>query len=440
MHAIDWVSLLGRSHRCNACPACPHAAAAGIRSKRRVIPRVSPVVWSLGFTSLLTDVSAEMVSSILPMYLVLHLRLSPLAFGVVDGVYQGFAALLRIAGGFAGDRWRQHKLIAATGYGLSAVSKLGILLVGGTWSGIAGMVALDRMGKGIRTAPRDALITLNSPCRELGQAFGVHRALDAVGAMMGPLLAFALLALLPGAFDVIFVVSFCIALIGVAVIVLFVDPPARPRHLVKESAPSVREAAALLREPRFRSLVIASGVLSVATMSDAFVFLALQHRMQFNAGWFPLLYVGVSCVNFLFAIPGGQAADKSGRLPMFLGGHALLIGVYALVLLPTPGLPHVALAVFLLGAYYAATDGVLAAMVGTTLPARLCGSGLSVMSTATNLGRLAASMLFGAIWNWWSLNTAVLSFMIGLVLVLGGAKVVILQTAAHRIGDSASVT
>ena len=186
---------------------------------------VSSTVLFLGLTSLFTDVSSEMVSTILPMYLVLSLQLSPLQFGLVDGLYQGVAALVRVCGGFAADRWHRHREVAGVGYGLSAICKLGLLAVGGAWMAFAAVIVADRIGKGIRTAPRDAMISLSTPRSELATAFGVHRALDTAGAMLGPLVAFGLLAAVPGGFDVIFVTSFCVALVGLGVLVLFVQSP-----------------------------------------------------------------------------------------------------------------------------------------------------------------------------------------------------------------------
>ena len=169
MYAIDWGLVLGRSHKCAECPTCPEMTAT--RSRARLLPRVSPVVWSLGFTSLFTDISSEMVASILPMYLVLHLHLSPLAFGVIDGLYQGVAVLLRVPAGVVGDRWQRHKAVAAAGYAISAICKLGILAAGNAWGAIATVVALDRRGKGIRTAPGAAMVKLGSPSRALATAF-----------------------------------------------------------------------------------------------------------------------------------------------------------------------------------------------------------------------------------------------------------------------------
>src|SRR4051794_31007702 len=186
------------------------------QSKSRLLfPAVAPNVIALGFTSLLTDISAEMVATVLPVYLVLHLGLTPLRYGVVDGLYNGATALLVLVGGMTADRGRRHKQIAALGYGISAACKLGLLAAGGVWSSIVATVAVDRAAKGLRTAPRDALISLSASRANLAVSFGVHRALDSAGAMLGPLVALMLLLFLPNAFDVVFMASFSIAVVGV---------------------------------------------------------------------------------------------------------------------------------------------------------------------------------------------------------------------------------
>src|SRR3954447_25803597 len=154
---------------------------------RGIKGRVGGTVLLLGTCSLLTDISSEMVSAILPLYLVFTLGFTPLQYGVIDGLYQGAAALINLASGYVGDRLRRHKVVAATGYGLSALCKLGLALIGGAGGRLSALILLDRTGKGIRTAPRDAMISLTAPKRELGFAFGVHRAMDTAGAMIGPL-------------------------------------------------------------------------------------------------------------------------------------------------------------------------------------------------------------------------------------------------------------
>src|SRR5215216_3723551 len=220
---------------------------------------VSRNVVGLGFTSLFTDISSEMVSAVLPMYLVLFLRLSPLQFGLVDGLYQGVGALVKIAFGFAADRLARHKEVAFLGYALSAVCKIGLIAVGSAWGLLAAVVIADRTGKGIRTAPRDALISLSTPPSQLGLAFGVHRALDTCGAMIGPLIAFGLLSMLPNAFDAVFVASLSFAVIGLGVLGLFVEN--RAMLAPAGHAPSLRSAFKLLERKELQAVITAGSIL-----------------------------------------------------------------------------------------------------------------------------------------------------------------------------------
>jgi MFS family permease len=385
-------------------------------SRRRSDARVSRTVVLLGLTSLLTDISSEMVVTVLPLYLVYVGGFSPLAFGLIDGIYNGATAIVRLASGFIGDRWRRHKEVAVTGYGLSAACKLLLLTVGTAVSAIGAVVFLDRVGKGIRTAPRDAMISLSTPREQLSTAFGVHRAMDTTGALLGPIVAFGLLALAPLAFDSIFVVSLCIAVLGVGVLVVFVRAPgAEGESPSGSTAPSLRRAFGLVRLRRYRALLISGGALSVATASDAFVFLILQDRISLGMSLFPLLFVGSAATFMVLAIPMGRLADRVGRGRVLLGGYALLLCVYLTLMLPIGGwLPLIA-ALVLLGGYYAATDGVLMAFGSAVVPKDVVGSGLALLGTVTSLGRLVASILFGAIWTLWGTEAALACFSVALV-------------------------
>jgi MFS family permease len=396
---------------------------------RRVLGEgVSRNVVNLGLTSLFTDISSEMVSTILPLYLMFYLRLSPLEYGFVDGLYQGASALVRVFGGYAADRWQRYKEVAGLGYAVSAVCKLGMLAVGPAWTVLAAIVLVDRTGKGIRTAPRDALISLSTDRRSLGLAFGVHRALDTCGAMLGPLIAFAVLSALPNAFDLIFIASFCAALVGLGVLGLFVENHApraaasRPRAAASRARPIAwREAFGLLRGPGFRGLVVAGSLLSVATMSDGFVYLVLQRRLTFTASFIPLLYVITALFYLLLAVPAGRLADRFGRARTFIGGYVLLVLVYIALLLPTLGPLELFAALLLFGAYYAATDGVLMALASEVLSPDLRTSGMALLTTATGIARLVASLAFGAIWTWWGAEVAATVFLVALVGALAGA-------------------
>ena len=382
--------------------------------------RVGRNVVLLGLVSFFTDISSEMVAAILPIYLFYTLGFTPLQFGVVDGLQQGAAAIVRVAGGFVADRTRRHKEVAALGYGLSALTRVG-LLVAQSVSALGALVFIDRTGKGIRTAPRDALISLSTQREHLATAFGVHRALDTAGAMLGPLIAFSLLSLAPGEFDPIFVVSFCAAVIGLGVLFLFVQNQAAP--VVVDSPVSLGAAARLLGTRRFAVLVAVAGTLGLVTVSDSFLYLSLQRHLDFEPRVLPLLFVGTAFSYMVLAIPVGRIADRYGRGRTFVAGYLPLLAAYGMLLVPAGPAAELPLYLLLLGLYYAATDGVLMAIASGTLPSRLRGSGLALLVTATSLGRLFASILFGIIWTWYDVETAIAVFAIGLcvAIVLAGA-------------------
>jgi MFS family permease len=392
-------------------------------TRGRVGPRVSSTVVLLGVCSLLTDISSEMVSAVLPLWLITVVHLQPIQYGIVDGLYQGAAAFVRLAGGFVGDRRGKHKGVAAFGYGLSAVCKLALAAVGSAFGSITAIIMLDRSGKGLRTAPRDAMISMASREQDLGSSFGVHRAMDTVGALLGPLVAFGLLAIAPLAFDTLFLVSFCFAIAGLGVIVLLVREPARRRPAPDAEPLRMRAAFALLREPRFRGLFVAATVLGLATTSDGFIYLTLQRSLDLDPALFPLLFTGTAVTWMLLAAPVGRLADRVGRGRVLLTGYVLLLAVYAVLLGPSIGMAGLFVALFLLGAYYAATDGVLMALGSGHVSETLRGSGLALLGTAVSVARLFASVLFGALWTWLGIQTALAIFAGALVVAMAAAAV-----------------
>ncbi|WP_406098221.1 MFS transporter [Kitasatospora purpeofusca] len=387
--------------------------------------RVPGTVVALGAVSLVTDVSSEMVSAVLPLYLVLGLGLSPLQFGVFDGLFNGATALVRLLGGRLADRGGgRHRTVAGAGYLLSALSRLGLLLAGGAAGGIAAAMAADRLGKGVRTAPRDAMITLSAPPEALGRAFGVHRAMDTTGALLGPLVAFLVLWATADAYDAVFVVSFATGLLGVVVLRLFVpaDPAgttatlARPVRLAKPA----RTAPRVLADPAFRRVTVAAALLGAATIGDSFLYLLLQRGLDLPAALFPLLPLGSAACYLLLAVPAGRLADRSGRRIPFLLGHGALLTAYLTLLAPAG--PAVAVLVLvLLGVFYAATDGVLMALAAPALPAHGRASGLAVLQTGQALARLVGAAGFGAAWTWWGPRPALAAAALTLAVALTAA-------------------
>lgn len=394
MYPLEWIERL-KLGRGSLRPATPL--------------RVSPVVVGLGFTSLLTDISSEMVNSLLPAYVVLHLHLSPLQFGIIDGLYNGFAiALFSLLAGFLADRASRQKEVALFGYGLSAVCKLLLLWAGTTYGWLLLAIGLDRLGKGIRVAPRDALISLNTAPEHYASAYSIHRAMDACGSLLGPIIAFALLALLPGAFDAVWMSSFAFAVLGVAALWLFV-----PRAPVAAPAQAATQAAApgLLKSRRFLVIAAVGALLALTTISDGFVYLMLQEKSGTAASYFPLFYVMTATGYMIFSVPAGRLADRSSRSAVFIGGYGVLILLYAVPFFSgeiSVGTTVACLA--LLGLYYAATEGILMALASSVIPAARRTGGIAVIATGIGLGKLCSSVIFGALWQGVGLRYSVLIF------------------------------
>ncbi|MFD7154285.1 MFS transporter [Kribbella sp. NPDC059898] len=536
---------------------------ASVGPLRTPLRRVPGNVVALGIVSLVTDVSAEMVTAILPLYLVFGLGLNPLQFGLLDGLYAGATAVLRLAGGHVADRWRRLKTVAGVGYALSAISKLGFLAAGSTVPAIGAVLAVDRAGKGIRTAPRDALISLSSDPATLGRSFGVHRALDTIGAFLGPLVATLVLWTSLNNYNAVFVTSFSLATCAVLILTTFVrdhphpnptplqpdrhpnptavqadrrpdssavqadrrpdssavqadrrpdssavqadrrpdssavradrrpdpaaaqadhrpnptvvqadrrpdpavvqadrrpDPAAqadrRPDSAVVQAGRRPDPAAAqadclldptsaagepepglvagrcgevgkgsvlgLLRDVDFRRCCIWAAGLGLFTITDSFVYLAVQRRWDIGTNLFPLLPLGTAGTFLLLAIPLGRLGDRVGRWKVFLGGHLALIVALLLVCGPA-GTWWLVLALH--GAFYAATDGVLPAAVGPLLPENLRASGLAVLQTGQALARMAAAVGVGLLWTLWDLRPALLAITVALLAVTIAAAI-----------------
>jgi predicted MFS family arabinose efflux permease len=245
--------------------------------------------------------------------------------------------------------------------------------------------------------------------------------------MIGPLLAFGLLAAAPRRYDTVFVVSFCFAVIGVAVISLLV----RDLRVAPANPPSRRAAMAsalgLLRAPAFRRLTIAAGALGLATLSDGFLYLGLQDRMGFAPRYLPLLFVGTAVVFMVLAVPMGKLADRVGRGRVFVGGYLLLLGVYSSLLVPaiSPAALVFYLAAF--GAFYAATDGVVMAIAGSLLPEELRASGMGLVTAIVAASRLFGALAFGALWTLGGVDTAVIVFAATLAAAILVATAVVVR-------------
>lgn len=377
------------------------------RSRTNIAFKASPTVIALGVVSLLTDISSESVAAILPLYITGALGLSMVAYGFFEGLHQSVSAIVRIGAGYAADRSDRPKPIAVAGYGLSMVARVGLLFAT-SFAGILAIVGIDRIGKGIRTAPRDAMIQQASQPEHLARSFGVHRLLDTIGATVGPLLAFVVLLLVPEGYRVVFAVSLAAAVLGLAVLTLLVPNRSLQATMADSEAlagPGVDRAPVRPARPALRPLVrgrlgrvlLAAGLLGLLTVGDGFIYLALLEHGRLPVQWFPLLFVGSNAVFLLLAIPLGKLADRTSRAAVFVAGHLALAVAY-LCAASGGSAWLIAASLALVGTFYAATDGVLAALAGQLSPAGSTSTGIGAAQTVVAVARLLAATGFGVLW------------------------------------------
>lgn len=388
----------------------------GADGKRAARPRgartVSSTVVAFGIVSMLTDISSESVTAILPLYITGFLGMSTIAFGFLDGLYQGISAVVRIAGGYTSDRLGRPKWVAFFGYGIAAIARVGLLFATGIVS-LTAVITADRIGKGIRTAPRDAVITASSHPDDLGASFGVHRTLDNIGAAIGPLLAFFILLLIPDGYGIVFVASLGFAVIGVTVLGLFV-PNVRTRPESEPDRPRFSWSIVLSRP--MRRVLATAGILGLLTIGDGFIYLILQARSDFAAQWFPLMYVGTNVAFLALAIPLGRLSDRVGRARVFVYGHTGLLSAYLVAVLPIADVAATLLCLLLLGAFYAATDGVLAALAAQLTTPETHGTGIAAAQTMVAVSRFISAAGFGILWFVLGRETSIL-IVAGLLLI-----------------------
>ncbi len=352
-------------------------------------------VWILGFVSMLMDISSEMIHALLPVYLVTVLGTSMVTVGIIEGVAEATAAMTKIFSGALSDRLGKRKWLAAAGYGLAAFTKPVFPLA----PSVAWLVAarfVDRIGKGIRGAPRDALVADLSPAELRGASFGLRQSLDTVGAFTGPLLAIALMWWTSDNFTAVFWWAVVPAFLALALIVFAVHEPDRPQALRTVRNPvSLAEIRTL--GPAYWWVVAVGSVFTLARFSEAFLVLRAQ-----NVGvpimLVPAVLVAMNVVYALAAYPAGVISDRVGRTAMLAGGMMLLIAADG-VLAVLPSISGVALGVVLWGLHMGLTQGLLAALVADTAPAELRGTAYGFFNLAGGVAMLAASIIAGALWD-----------------------------------------
>ncbi len=362
-----------------------------MNAPRPAIPRA---VWILGLVSLCMDMSSEITHALLPLFMTATLGLSVAAVGLVDGIAEATASIVKIFSGYLSDRAGRRKPLILLGYGLAAASKPLFPLADGMLP-ILGARFADRIGKGIRGAPRDALIADMTEAEARGRAFGLRQSLDTVGAFAGPLLAVGLMLLLANDIRLVFWVALIPALAAVVLVLLGVEDRATPQA----KAPAPIRLAYLRKLGRPFWIIAAIGTLfSLARISEAFLVLK-ANADGLPLALTPLVLVAMNLVYALGAYPAGALSDRSQPRNLLLWGIGALVAA-DLVLASGFGLAGAFAGILLWGAHLALTQGVLARMVADSAPPMLRGSAFGMFSLLTGFALLLASVVAGLLWDW----------------------------------------
>jgi len=362
------------------------------RKPRHAIPAG---VWALGFVSLFMDVSSEMIHALLPVYMVTVLGASALSVGIIEGIAEATAAITKVFSGAISDWFGRRKLLVLAGYGMAALTKPVFPLAPSIdWLVAARFV--DRVGKGIRGAPRDALIADITAPDIRGASFGLRQSLDTVGAFLGPAFALVLMWWTADRFDIVFWIAVIPAFVSVGIVLFLVREP--PKVAASNTARIPLRRQDLLRLPPAYWLVTAvAAIFTLARFSEAFLLLDAG-RLGLPVMWMPLVLIGMNLVYALSAYPIGILADRFDRVTLLLIGIGLLIAA-DLALAFLSGFPGLALGVLLWGLHMGSTQGVFAALVADAAPADLRGTAFGAFNLVSGVALLLASVVAGALWE-----------------------------------------
>lgn len=361
----------------------------------RSLPKIPRSVWALGFVSMFMDISSEMIHALLPLYMVTVLGTSVVAVGVIEGIAEATASITKVFSGALSDRLGKRKLLTVLGYGLAALTKPVFPIASGLeWLTAARFV--DRVGKGIRGAPRDALVADVTPAELRGAAFGLRQALDTVGAFLGPLLAIVLMWLTASQFQTVFWVAVIPAFVAVYILIAFVREPETPPAARPVRTPLALHEMVQLGSAYWRLIGLAT-LFTLARFSEAFLLLRAQD-MGLAPLWAPAVLVLMALAYSLSAYPAGVLSDRVGRRGVLMAGLGLLIAADLLLAL-LPGWGGLALGVAAWGLHLGFSQGVFAAMIADSAPANLRGTAFGLFNLLTGVALLAASVVAGLLWD-----------------------------------------
>ena len=363
--------------------------------KVSAVSRLPGSVWTLGMVSLLMDTSSELIHSLLPLFLVTTLGASTFAVGIIEGIAEATAMITKLFSGYLSDYVRRRKPLVVLGYGLAALTKP-IFPLASSFGWVVFARFLDRVGKGIRGAPRDALIADITPSDLRGASYGLRQALDTVGAVAGPLLAIGAMLWLADNFRLVFWVAVVPAFAAVAVLVLGVREPERAEETAGPQ-PRLSFADCKRLPATYWWVVALAAVMTLARFSEAFLVLRAQSVHMITA-WIPLVMALMSVVYAAVAFPAGVFADRGHQRALLSGGLLALIAA-DLILAGAASVPQVLAGTAVWGLHMGLTQGLLAALVAGTAPADLRGTAFGLFNLMSGVALLAASVLAGWLWD-----------------------------------------
>jgi len=386
------------------------------------LPRIPRTVWALGFVSLFMDVSSELVHSLLPIYLVGTLGVGMLTVGLIEGVAEATALVVKVFSGALSDSLGRRKGLLLLGYGLGALSKP-LFPLAQTAELVFGARLLDRIGKGIRGAPRDALIADVAPAEIRGACFGLRQSMDTVGAFVGPLLA--ILLMLWSGDDIALVLWFAVlpALLCVAMLAFGVEEPGRAASPRRLRSPLHLEALRQL-SPAYWWVVAIGAAFTLARFSEAFLVLRAQ-QAGLPVAWVPLVLVVMAASYMLSAYPVGKWSDRIGRHGL-LGGGLVLLVLADLLLAWSESLAGVLFGVALWGLHMGFSQGILATLVADAAPAELKGTAFGLFNLLSGIALLLASAIAG--WLWQSHDSAT-TFQAGALFAVAALGLLLVREA-----------
>ena len=358
---------------------------------------LSRPVWLLGWVSFFTDMASEMVYPLLPIFLTRVLGAGAMTLGVIEGVAEGANSILKIISGRIADRTGQPKILVLGGYGLSSLVRplMGFVTA---WPHVLALRFTDRLGKGIRTSPRDALLARFAPEKTRGRVYGFHRAMDHAGAVAGPLVATAFLYFHPEAYRSLFMWTLVPGIIVIALLLRVPDERlTKSRAVPSPSVPGSSVPGPVSLGARFYRAMAIITLFSLGNASDAFILLRLND-LGVAAVWIPLLWSALHVVKMTSSVLGGTLSDRFGRRAMIALGYLWYAAIYAAFAWFTT-LPAVITIFLAYGLYFGLTEGVEKAWVADLSPSDARGTAFGIYNAALGFGGLAASLLFGAIWT-----------------------------------------